>query len=259
MVFCFDPINNNKVAEKFFKYFDQRYRKDVLRDHSGNYGPIVTISRQTGCDAVAIAKRLVTKLNRETGTSKWRWVDKQILSDTARELDTGTHNVKSYIKREELSGLSEMLMAISAKYISDSKVKKTSREVVLSICKEGYVVFVGRGGIALTGSVKRALHVRLVAPFYWRVENIMKKKELDIEAAEEFVVDTDEKRYNLIINFLDKKPLNLDYLFDVTINRSSFSVDQAAETLCLLFKKRMEAVADSKFTGRKGPLMNSYG
>lgn len=247
------------MAEKFFKYFDQRYRKDILRGHSDSYGPIVTISRQTGCDAVAIAKRLVTKMNREAGTSKWRWIDKQVLSDTARELDTGTHNVESYIKRHELSGLSEMLMAISGKYISDSKVKKTIREVVLTICKEGYVVLVGRGGVALTGSVKRALHVRLVAPFYWRVENIMKKKELDIEAAEEFVVDTDEKRYNLILNFLDKKPLNLDYLFDVTINRSSFSVDQAAETLCLLYKKRMEAVADSKFTGRKGPLMNAYG
>ena len=43
--------------------------------------------------------------------------------------------------------------------------------------------------------------MRIVAPFYWRVENIMKKKGIDIEEAEEYVVDTDEKRFHLIQAF----------------------------------------------------------
>jgi len=247
------------MAEKFFKYFDERYRRDVLRDSSDSSGPIITISRLTGCDAVAVAKNLVKCLNKEENTSKWRRIDKEILLNTARELDTGAYNVESYIKRHQLSGFSEMLMAISGKYISDAKVRKTIKDVVLTICKEGYVVLVGRGGVALTGSVNRALHVRLVAPFYWRVENVMKKKELDIEAAEEFVVDTDEKRHNLIINFLDKKPITLDYLFDVTMNRSSFTVEQIAETLCVLYKKKLESVSTGGFKPRKGPLMDAYG
>ncbi len=247
------------MAEKFFKYFDQRYRGDLLKEPSDNCGPVITISRQTGCDAVAIAKRLVNLLNKEQNTSKWRWVDKEILINTARELETGTHNIESYIKRSELSGFSEMLMAISGKYISDAKVRKTIKEVVLAICKEGYAVLVGRGGVALTGSIRKALHVRLVAPFYWRVENVMNKKDMDIEKAEEFIVDTDEKRYNLILTFLDKKPLNLDYLFDITLNRSSFTVEQCAGTLNYIFRKRMEAVTDGTFKGRKGPLMDSYG
>ncbi|MEA1886923.1 MAG: cytidylate kinase-like family protein [Bacteroidota bacterium] len=230
------------MAEKFFKYFDERYRGNVLRDSSESFGPIITISRLTGCDAVAVAKSLVKCLNKKQKTTKWRWIDKEILQNTARELDTGKHNVESFTKRHQLSGFSEMLMAISGKYISDAKVKKTIKDVMLTISKEGYVVLVGRGGVALTGSVKRALHARLVAPFYWRVENVIKKKNLDIESAEEFVVETDEKRHDLICNFLDKKPVTLDYLFDITINRSSFTVDQIAQTLCLMYDKKIEAV-----------------
>jgi len=247
------------MAEKFFKYFDKRYREDVLKDESENFGPVITISRLTGCDAVAVAKSLVKYLNKKDNTTKWRWIDKEILLNTARELDTATHNVESYIKRHQLSGFSEMLMAISGKHISDDKVRKTIKEVVLTICKEGFVVLVGRGGVALTGSVKRALHVRLAAPFYWRVGNIVKKRALDIEAAEEFVVDNDEKRHNLIISFLDKKPVTLDYLFDVTLNRSSFSVEQIAETLSVLYKKKMDAVSSGDYMSRKGPLMDTYG
>ncbi|HDZ41738.1 MAG TPA: cytidylate kinase-like family protein [Bacteroidetes bacterium] len=246
------------MKEKFFRYFDERYRDNVLQDASEVFGPVITISRLTGCDAVAVAKKLVIRLNREENSTRWRWIDKEILVNTARELNTGAHNVESYVKRHELSGFSEILMSISGKYISDAKVRKTIKEVVLTICKEGYVVLVGRGGVALTGSVKKALHVRLVAPFYWRVKNIMKKKKLDIEAAEEFIVDADEKRHTLILNFLDKKPINLDYLFDVTLNRSSFSVNQISGILCQLYRERMDAVSGGESTGSKGPVMNAY-
>ncbi|MDZ7738423.1 MAG: cytidylate kinase family protein [Bacteroidales bacterium] len=245
--------------EKFFKYFDERYREDLLKSSSQQFGPLITISRQTGCDAVAVARKLVTCLNKEQKTSKWKWVDKEILLNTARKLDTGAHNIESYVKRDRLSGLSEMIMSVSGRYISDEKVKKTIRNVVLSICREGHVVMVGRGGVSLTGMVQDSLHVRLVAPFYWRVENIIRKRNLDIEAAEEFVVDADEKRYKLIINFLDKKPLNLDYLFDVTFNRSSFSVDQIARTLCVLYKNRMEQASEEGSAGRGGKLNDAYG
>jgi hypothetical protein len=67
----------------------------------------------------------------------------------------------------------------------------------------------------------------------------MKKKAMDIEAAEEFVVETDEKRFNLIQTFLDKKPLTIDYLFDATINRSSFTIQETADFVTLMYEKKI--------------------
>jgi hypothetical protein len=67
----------------------------------------------------------------------------------------------------------------------------------------------------------------------------MKKKTIDIETAEEFVIDTDEKRYNLILTFLDKKPLNIDFLFDATINRNSFTINETADLIEDMYEKKI--------------------
>jgi cytidylate kinase len=132
-----------------------------------------------------------------------------------------------------------MIMAFSGGFVSDLRVKKAIKDVILSICKEGHIVLVGRGGVSIAHDIPDSLHVRLIAPFYWRVENVMKKKQMEIEAAEEFVVDTDEKRFNLISTFLDKKLLNIDYLFDSTINRQSFNIAETADMIVSMFEKKI--------------------
>jgi cytidylate kinase len=225
--------------EKFFDYFDGRYRESILKKAPSDDGPVITLSRLTGCDARQVAAILADALNRRFNTTKWKWVDKDIIYAIANELNTDTQRVENFYKGIELSSISEMIMAFSGGFVSDLRVKKAIRDVVLSICKEGYIVLVGRGGVSIAHEIADALHIRLIAPFYWRVENVMKKKEMNIEKAEEFVVDTDEKRFNLIHAFLDKKPLNIDYLFDATINRSSFSIQEIADMILSMYEKKI--------------------
>jgi len=154
-------------------------------------------------------------------------------------LHTDALRVENFYKGIELSNVSEMIMAFSGNFVSDLRVKKAIKDVVLTMCKEGFLVLVGRAGVSIAQEIKDALHIRLVAPFYWRVENVMKKKTIDIETAEEFVIDTDEKRYNLILTFLDKKPLNIDFLFDATINRNSFTINETADLIEDMYEKKI--------------------
>jgi cytidylate kinase len=225
--------------EKFFDYFDSRYRDSVLNKSSDDDGPVITISRQTGCDARQVAENIVDNLNRKFGVTKWKWVDKDIIYKIAAELNTDALRVENFYKGIELSNVSEMIMAFSGNFVSDLRVKKAIKDVVLSMCKEGFLVIVGRGGVSIARDIKDALHIRLVAPFYWRVENVMKKRNIDIEAAEEFIVESDEKRFNLIQTFLDKKSLNLDYLFDATINRDAFTINETADLVTTMFEKKV--------------------
>lgn len=237
--------------DKFLDYFDSRHRESILKKKSGDDGPVITIARQTGCDARQVAENIVDNLNRKTGTNKWKWVDKDIIYDIAKELNTDAERVENFYKGIELSNMSEMIMAFSGGFVSDLRVKKAIKDVVLSICKEGYVVLVGRGGVSIAREIVDSLHVRLIAPFYWRVENVMKKKEMNMEGAETFVVDTDEKRFNLIHTFLDKKPLNIDYLFDATINRSSFTIQEISDLILSMYEKKVcRQIADRKKLGR---------
>ncbi|MBK7626185.1 MAG: cytidylate kinase-like family protein [Bacteroidales bacterium] len=236
--------------EKFFDYFDGRYRDSILNKPSTDDGPVITISRLTGCDARQVAALLVDDLNHKYGTNKWKWVDKDIIYAIAKELNTDTQRVENFYKGIELSNLSEMIMAFSGGFVSDLRIKKAIKDVVLSMCKEGYIILVGRGGVSIAHEMTDALHIRLIAPFYWRVENVMKKKQMEIETAEEYVVDTDEKRHNMILNFLDKKPLNLDYLFDATINRSSFTIKEISELVQIMYEKKISRqIAERKKSG----------
>jgi cytidylate kinase len=225
--------------QKFFDYFDSRYRDSIMRKPAEEDGPVITISRLTGCDARQVAEAVVNNLNGKYSTNKWKWVDKDIIYNIAKELNTEPERVENFYKGIELSNLSEMIMAFSGNFISDLRVKKAIKDVVLSMCKEGHLVIVGRGGVSIAQDIQDSLHVRLVAPFYWRIENVMKKKNIDIEKAEEFVVETDEKRFNLIQTFLDKKPLTIDYLFDATINRASFSIQETAEFITEMYTKKI--------------------
>jgi cytidylate kinase len=225
--------------EKFFDYFDGRYRESVLKQSPVNDGPVITISRLTGCDARQVAANLADILNQRFGTTRWKWVDKDIIYAIAKELNSDALRVENFYKGIELSSLSEMIMAFSGGFISDLRVKKAIKDVVLSMCKEGHIILVGRGGVSIAHNISDALHIRLVAPFEWRVDNVKRKKEMTLGAAEEYVIDTDEKRFNLIQAFLDKKPKNIDYLFDATINRSSFSISDISEMILSLYEKKV--------------------
>ena len=224
--------------EKFFDYFDERYRESVLSSPASEDGPVITISRLTGCDAREVASGIVEKLNNRFGTSKWKWVDKDIIYSIAKDLNIDTQRIENFYEGIKLSNLSEMIMAFSGGFVSDLRVKKAIKDVVLSICKEGYVVLVGRGGVSIARDIKDALHVKLVAPFYWRVENVMKKKDMGLETAEKYVIETDEKRHDLIQTFLDKKSKNTEALFDVTINRLSFSIAETADLIVSMYENK---------------------
>ncbi len=225
--------------EKFFDYFDGRYRESVLNQAPVNDGPVITISRLTGCDARQVAAILADILNQRYGTTQWKWVDKDIIYAIAKELNSDTLRVENFYKGIELSSLSEMIMSFSGGFISDLRVKKAIKDVVLSMCKEGHIIIVGMGGVSIARNISDSLHIRLVAPFEWRVENVKKKKEMTLGAAEEYVIDTDVKRFNLIQALLDKKPRNIDYLFDAIINRSSFTIPDISEMILSLYEKKV--------------------
>jgi len=225
--------------EKFFDYFDGRYRESILSKAPADDGPVITISRLTGCDARQVAAVLVENLNQKYGIAKWKWVDKDIIYSIAKELNTDTQRVENFYKGIELSNLSEMIMAFSGGFVSDLRVKKAIRDVVLTMCKEGHIVLVGRGGVSIASQIHDALHIRLSAPLKWRVENVMKKKEMNDKAAEKYVIETDEKRSHLIQAFLEKKPHDIDNMFDATINRNAFTIQGTAEIILSMYEKKV--------------------
>ncbi len=222
-----------------FKYFENRY-KEASNNLNPNpsFGPVITLSRQAGCEARKIGDLLVHELNKNQGQKKWHCVDKELLTEAAQELNLSPTKIEHFLKGHEYNKFVDVFAAFSKSHVNDVKIKKTLKEVLLSLCRQGHLVLVGRAAAAILQDKPNTLNIRLTAPFDWRIERILQNKSVNLEAAEEWAIETDENRFKLFYSFLEKRPGNLDYLFDASLNRKHFSINETVDLILYMAKTK---------------------
>lgn len=168
-----------------------------LRDHDSRPGPVICISREVGCGGVNIANLLATELDKHGICKKWRVISKEILQDSARELDMDPNKLKNYLKEGERGVFDDILAAFSEKrFKSDRKINKTLIDLIKSFATDGHCIIVGRAGHIIAKDIDRSLLVKLTAPIEWRVKQIMDKNNLNLRQALEFIEKTEIEREN---------------------------------------------------------------
>ncbi|MDA3780112.1 MAG: hypothetical protein PF487_07855 [Bacteroidales bacterium] len=78
------------------KYLEDRHKNNIEEINFAGLGPVVTISREFGCPAKMIAKKISEKLNEiHAGKEKqnWKIVTKEILDNAAKELGLETDKI----------------------------------------------------------------------------------------------------------------------------------------------------------------------
>ena len=210
------------------KYMANRLQEECAK--AGQPGPVITISRLYGCPAKIIAKKLTDALTEKMEVRgykkiKWKMVTKEIMSESARELEVDPARIK-YVFDYEQKGLIDDILSshLNKYYKSDRKIRNTVGKVIRNIACEGYAVIVGRGGVAITRDIPRSLHINLEAPLEWRVIRISERNLLSLEDAEKYAHDIDRKRKQFREYFEGK---NTDYTkFDLTFNCMTLSIDE---------------------------------
>ena len=221
------------------KYLTERYMDSV--EKQDYEGPVVTIAREFGCPARKIASRLVNQLNQlkdsKSKIIRWRWISKEILAESARELEMDPEDIKYVFQYEKKSVFDDILSSQSRKYYkSDRKIRKTVARVIRNIASEGNVVIVGRGGVAITKDIERSLHVKLEAPMEWRVLRASEKYCLSVEQAKKRAIEIDKKREEFRNYFQGK---GSDYTrFDVKYNCMTLSPGDIACSIVNLLQSR---------------------
>jgi cytidylate kinase len=223
------------MANGLLHYFEERFSGAVPVPKAGNR-PFVTISRETGCNSITIAEKLIRKLNL-VSDKHWKLVSKEILGMAAEKLNLDPHRLESVFNAVTPTQMDEILKAFSEKYYkSDKTIRKTVREIICDIARDGYVVIVGRAGVAITNDMPGGLHCRLHAPLEWRVKNIAGLRGLDEKTAKEYILDSDEKREKLLKDFSGKTLCDMH--FDVGLNNQRLNDEQIADILFELMKMR---------------------
>ena len=82
-------------------YLNKRLRKsgNDISPESLIPGPVITFSREVGCGALKIAKRLEKELNSMDAKHQWRILSKEIFDECARELDMNKQKINQILNR----------------------------------------------------------------------------------------------------------------------------------------------------------------
>ena len=233
------------MTDLFLKYMSERfiaeYEKDRVQDRKSDPGPVITISRDTGCSASAISKMLYDQIqlklyNGKQNPGSWKLIDKEVLHIAAQTLEINPTELDYVFKDVEKAALSEVLESLSSKYYhSDRKIKRIVTNVIRSMAERGHIIFLGRGSVAVTRSIKNALHVRFVAPLDWRINQVAVRFNLTMVKAATFVKESDERRTKLIECFGGKYD---NSLFDVTFNTATLTHEEIVDQIFGLAKHK---------------------
>ncbi len=221
------------------KYMSERFQKEI--EKTKQPGPVLTISRQFGCPAKPIAKKLAEglteRLKRKGQDKEWRVISKEILFEAAKELELDPSNIKYVFDYKKKGILDDILSAHLNKYYkSDRKIRNTIAKVIRNLSYDGHAIIIGRGGVAITKDIPRSLHINLEAPLEWRAVRIAEKEEMSQEDARNLAIDIDKKRQEFRDYFQGK---NTDYTrFDMTFNCMTLTVDEIVNSIIEMILQR---------------------
>lgn len=221
------------------KYLTEQYQRTISKNQEP--GPVITISRQYGCAAKEYAAMLGEKLNElkkeKNEENEWTWINKEIFVKTARELNLKESRVLHVFEGQKKGLIESIILSSSEKYYtSDTVILKKIIEVIRSFAESGHIIIIGLGSVAITRDIKKSLHIKLEAPFKWRVEQAVEKYGKNYSETEKITIETDYKRDSLRKMYTPKS--DPDELFDITYNISSLSKEEIVDSIISILKKR---------------------
>jgi cytidylate kinase len=206
---------------------------------------VVTISRQKGAGALPIVNLILDKLHKLRyplgKIVKWKVISKEILEESADKLKVAPKKVDTMLERQSKNLFDELLLSFSEKALpNDFKIKNTIKSVIETAADEGNVIIIGRGGACITRDRQNSLHIRLIAPFKWRVNRIMKVENMGMPEAEQLVRLRDQQREGLKKYYLGD--IKAEELYDMVINVSSMKDSEIADAIFAVIKQRQDAL-----------------
>ena len=218
------------------KYMQER---DEMRAASQEPGPVVTISRQLGCEANKLAIKLIAaiaeKRHELLDRQPWKYINKEILEESATELGLHPFRLEHHLTEKDEVG--ELFSSLTAHYkLSDKMIIEKITDIIQTYAHEGHLIIVGRGGTYLTQHIPRSIHVKMVAPFEWRVEKISRTEGISPEDSKNLVTKIDERRINWSKNLAGDQ--FGDEHFDLILNRAKLEPDEMVTLMMNLLEAR---------------------
>ncbi len=193
--------------------------------------PVVTLSRQSGCGAHAVAEKLAAYLEAHSGEDScpWQVFDSNLVAAVLAEHRLPRRFAK-FMPEDRASEMAEMLDELLGGHPPSSVLVHHTRETILRLAERGHVILIGRGANAITRDRENVVHVRLVAPLDQRLERFRQMRDIPKASALKAMRHEDRARRLYV-----KQSFGADsedpLLYHLVINTGLISYEKAARLI----------------------------
>jgi cytidylate kinase len=200
--------------------------------------PFITISRQFGCEAMLLAEQLAPRLAAldNIGADNWPIYNRQFIEGLSAEEHLSARIIDALDVRAR-SGIEEFFQTLIGKSPPDIKVLHHLVRCERAVATLGRCIIVGRGGALLTAELPGGIHVRLVAPEAWRLNNLVARFGWDEAKAHVLLREEEHNRHSFYQKYLGQDPNNPEH-YDLILNTSRMNRAAQVESIAAIFSAR---------------------
>jgi cytidylate kinase len=191
----------------------------------------VTISRQAGCGALAVAEKLAHYLQVHTGddTHPWKVYDSNLIDQVLADHGLPPYLAK-FLREDRVSQLEDLMADVLGALPPTATVIKHVTETMHGLVASGNVILIGRGGNMVTAKLPHIFHVRLVAPLDKRIEHCIEAYQMTREKASKFCPAEDHARQRYFKKYFNAE-IDDPLLYHMIINTGQMTYDAAAKLI----------------------------
>ncbi|MDQ3008887.1 MAG: cytidylate kinase-like family protein [bacterium] len=191
--------------------------------------PFITIAREPGSGGAPIARAVAEKLH-------FTCIDEQIIEEIAKSTKKRKEVIKAVDEKGRTAIQDIVHSLLNVDYVDDIKYVRELVKVVLTYAHQGHVVILGRGANFITPFAK-GLHVNITAPYSVRVQRAMEFEGHTLDIAKDVIAENEQERKVFIKQYL-KKDSSKCNAYDMTLNTTYFTVEQARDVIIEAFYRK---------------------
>jgi len=219
------------MENKLTTYLNKRLKELELIERANRApGPVVTISREVGCNGLDLANKISYRLNDRIPGLKWKVLSKEIFQESAKELELEPDKVRQILKRTDKHTFDEILEAFhNRNFKSERIIVKSVVKTIRDFAIAGNCIILGRAGHVIVKDIQNAFHIRLFAPLEYRIQSIMERKKMKMDEALMFIQKVEKER--IAFRRAVQSEMQDEDFFDLHINRSSFGDEEIIDII----------------------------
>jgi len=222
-----------------FRNLKKQLRKSQLDDPELYHDPFITLAREPGSGGKPIAKAVAKKLGYE-------FVDEQIVDEIAKSVERRRAIIEEVDEKGRTMMEDMVHSVLNPEYVDYSAYLTALFKIVLAYAFKGKVVIFGRGANFIT-PFARGLHVNITAPYALRVQRAVNYEGLSERKAKRTIAKVEKEHQDFIMQYIQRDPKKVNS-YDLTINTTSFEIDEARDVIIKAFyKKFSHTLKEPKF------------